>query len=553
MVRGYQVDDLSAADAVVACVKHFALYGASKAGRDYHAVDMSRREMEETFFPPYRAAVDAGARTVMASFNVIDGIPATCNHWLLTEILRDAWGFEGWLVTDYTGISEMKCHGTAATDADAARQSLDAGVDMDMMSEAYIVALPELVESGAIHEEQLDVAVMRVLETKWDLGLFADPFARCEEARVKKVHLCASHRALAREAAREAMVLLKNDDLLLPLQKDASIALIGPLADSRRDMLGCWIAAGDAGDAVSLLDGIGKVATVIFSKGCEIDSENIDLLEDAIRAARQADVTVLMLGESWAMSGEAASRTDIRLPEAQRKLAEAILETGKPLVLVTVSGRPLDLSWEDKHFATLLHAWALGTEAGHALADVIFGTAAPVGKLTMGFPRHVGQVPMTYREKPTGRPFDVSVNYTSKYLDCPNDALFPFGHGLTYGQLEIGEPELDSAEMRPGGTVTLSVEVANPGSREVTETLQLYLRDRVASVSRPVKELRGYQRVTLAAGTTKIVSFEITDSELAFPGKDFLAVVEAGDFEAMVGMSSAILKRVKFTRLADEG
>lgn len=553
MVRGLQGDDLSDPAAVIACVKHFALYGAPSGGRDYHTVDMSRREMEETYFPPYRAAVEAGARTVMTSFNVIDGIPASGNRWLLTDLLRDAWGFDGWIVTDYSAVSEMKNHGTAASDADAARQALDAGVDMDMVSEAYLSALPDLVKSGTIREDQIDAAVMRVLETKWDLGLFNDPFARCDEDRAKAIHLCMPHRMLAREAAREAIVLLKNDDRLLPLKKQGTLALIGPLADSRRDMLGCWVAAGDAADAASPLDGFREVLPeVIFAKGCGIDSSNDELLEEAIRAAALADVVILVLGESFQMNGEAASFTDIRLPQAQRNLAEHILKTGKPVVLVTMSGRPLELSWEDQHFTTILHAWALGTEGGRALADVIFGDAAPVGKLTMGFPRSVGQLPMTYREKPTGRPFDADVHYSSKYLDCPNDALFPFGHGLTYGAFAIGLLDIGSGEMKPGGQVTISMEIKNPCAHPVTDTLQLYLRDPVASVSRPVKELRGYQRVTLAAGESRTISFTITDADLSFPGKDFEPVVEPGDFEAMVGVSSAILKRVRFTRLAEE-
>ncbi len=550
MVRGYQGDDLSDPAAVVACVKHFALYGAATGGRDYHTVDMSRREMEETYFPPYRAAIDAGARTVMTAFNVIDGIPASGNRWLLTDLLRDAWGFQGWVVTDYTAVTEMKNHGTAATDADAARQALDAGVDMDMVSEAFLLELPELVKSGTVSEARIDTAVMRVLETKWDLGLFEDPFARCDEELAEALHLSPETRELAREAARESIVLLKNDERLLPLKKQGTIALIGPLAESRRDMLGCWVAAG--GEAASPYDGIhealGSDARVISAMGCEIHAENDALLDEAVRAAGLADVIILILGESWEMYGEAASRTDIRLPKAQRRLAKRILKTGKPVVLVTMSGRPLELSSEARKFSTMLHAWALGTEGGRALADVIFGDAAPVGKLTMGFPRHVGQVPMTYREKPTGRPFDEEMHYSSKYLDCPNDALFPFGHGLTYGKFETGAVEIDTPEMPPGGTVTVSVKITNIGTQPATETLQLYLRDLVASVSRPVKELRGYQRVTLAAGESRTVSFTVTDADLSFPGADFQPVVEPGEFEAMVGTSSATLQVRRFKR-----
>ena len=544
MVRGYQGNDLADPASVLACVKHFALYGAPMGGRDYHTVDMSRRAMEETYFPPYRAAIDAGARTVMTAFNDIDGIPASANRWLLTELLRGQWGFQGWIVTDYTAVTEMKNHGTAATDSDAARQSLDAGVDMDMVSEAFLAGLPGLVESGAVSETQIDAAVLRVLGTKWDLGLFRDPLARCNHEPA--IHPSPENRKLAREAARESMVLLKNKGGLLPLSKHQNIALIGPLADSRRDMLGCWIAAGDEALAASPLDGFREMAEVVHAKGCGISEGNEDLLADAVRATSQADVVVLVLGECWQMSGEAASRTDIRLPQCQRELAKHILETGKPCVLVTMSGRPLELTWEDSQFPAILQAWALGTEGGHALAEVIFGDAAPVGKLTMGFPRRVGQLPMTYREKPTGRPFDAAVQYSSKYLDAPNDALYPFGHGLTYGEFRHGAVTIDSPEMQPGGTVTVFTEVTNLSTHAATETLQLYIRDLVASVSRPVKELRGYQRVTLAAGESRVVSFHITDADLAFPGRDFQPVVEPGDFEAMIGPSSAELRTVRF-------
>lgn len=555
MVRGYQGDDLADPAAVLACVKHFALYGAPQGGRDYNTVDMSRRAMEETYFPPYRAAVDAGARTVMTSFNEIDGIPATGNHWLLTELLREQWGFEGWIVTDYTSVTEMKNHGTAATDADAAKQALDAGVDMDMVSEAFLAELPSLIESGEVRLDQLDAAVMRVLETKWDLGLFLDPFARCDEERAATIHLSVEHRRLAREAARESVVLLKNDAQLLPLGKQGKIAVIGPLADSRRDMLGCWIAAGDETEAVSLLDGIseavGDQVQVVFAKGCGILTGNRNWLDEAKQAAGEADVVVLVLGEGWQMSGEAASRTDIRLPKCQRKLAQAMLKTGKPCVLVTMSGRPLDLSWEDTKFPAILHAWALGTEGGRALADLIFGDTAPVGKLTMGFPHNVGQLPMTYREKPTGRPFDADVPYSSKYLDAENGALYPFGHGLTYGKFRFGNPTLDVEEMKPGGLITVFTEVTNLSAHPATETVQLYIRDRVASVSRPVKELRGYRRVTLGAGETRVVPFEITDGDLSFPGRDFRPVVEPGEFESMTGPNSADLRAVRFVRVGD--
>ena len=552
MVRGYQGNNLADPASVIACVKHFALYGAPLGGRDYNSVDMSRRAMEETYFPPYRAAIDAGAQTVMTAFNDIDSIPASANRWLLTELLREQWGFQGWIVTDYTAVTEMKNHGTAATDADAAQQAFTAGVDMDMVSEAFMNELPELVKSGAVREEMLDAAVLRILETKWDLGLFRDPFARCKDHST--IYPSPENRKLAREAARESIVLLKNEGGILPLSKHATIALIGPLAESRRDMLGCWIAAGDEALAASPLDGLREMAaTLIHAEGCRINVNNQDLLAEATRAAEQADVVILVLGECWQMHGEAASRTDIRLPECQRELAKRILNTGKPCVLVTMSGRPLELTWEDSQFSTILHAWPLGTEGGHALAEVIFGDVAPIGKLTMGFPRHVGQLPMTYREKPTGRPFNPAEKYSSKYLDAPNDALFPFGHGLTYAAFEYGPVTASSAEMKPGESIRISAEIINRSDHPATETLQLYLRDLVASVTRPLKELRGFQRITLDAGESKTVSFQLTDADLAFPGPGYQPITEPGDFVAMIGPSSALLHSVRFTRSAING
>jgi len=553
MVRGYQGKNLADPTAVLACVKHFALYGAPQGGRDYNTVDMSRRAMEETYFPPYRAAIQAGARTVMTSFNEIDGIPASGNRWLLTELLREQWGFKGWIVTDYTSVTEMIQHGTAAHANDAAKQALNAGVDMDMVSEAFVNELPALIKSGEIPEALLDTAVMRILETKWDLGLFQDAFARCDETRAKTLHRCTAHRQLARQAARESIVLLKNIPQLLPLAKTGTIAVIGPLAHSRRDMLGCWIAAGDEAETCSPLDGIreslaGK-AQVTFAQGCEIHLAHPPWLAEAIHTASEADTVVLVLGECWQMNGEAASRTDIRLPKCQRKLAEAILKTGKPCVLVTLSGRPLALSWEDANFSAILQAWALGTEGGGALADVLFGDAAPVGKLTMGFPHHVGQLPMTYREKPTGRPFDADVQYSSKYLDARNEALYPFGHGLTYGEFHYESPIVDSPEMNPGGSLRVSTKITNLSQHPASDTIQLYLRDPVASVSRPVKELRGFQRITLAGGESRVLSFQISDADLSFPGGDFKPVVESGEFEAMTGPDSVHLKSVRFSRL----
>ncbi len=551
MVRGYQGNNLADPGSVMACVKHFALYGAPLGGRDYHTVDMSRRAMEETYFPPYRAAIGAGARTVMTAFNEIDGVPASGNRWLLTNLLREEWGFTGWIVTDYAAVSEMKNHGTAGTDADAAKQAFHAGVDMDMVSELFLIELPELGKSGAVSENLIDHAVMRILESKWDLGLFDDPFARCHEEHAKQVFMNPRHRKIARQASRESMVLLKNENGLLPLKRRGVIAMIGPLADSRRDMLGCWAAAGDESMAASPLDGlheaVGDDAVILHARGSDVLISNNNLLDEAIKVAESADVIILVLGENWQMNGEAASRANIRLPKCQRKLAKAMLKLGKPCVLVTMSGRPLELSWEERKFTTMLHAWAPGTEGGRALADVIFGAFAPIGKLTMGFPRCVGQLPMSYREKNTGRPFDQNTAYSSKYLDVPNDALFPFGHGLTYATFAYGPVTASAKEMSAGGSITISAVITNLSDHSASETLQLYLRDLVASVTRPLKELRGFKRITLEAGESRVVSFRITTADLTFPGPDFTPISEPGDFEAMIGPSSANLIAVRFS------
>lgn len=550
IVKAYQQDDLSAPSSVMACVKHFALYGAPMGGRDYNTVDMSRRAMEETYFPPYRAAVDAGARTLMTAFNEIDGIPATSNRWLLTDLLRGEWGFQGLIVTDYAAVVELKNHGTAADDADAAKQALHAGADLDMVSEIFLRELPQLVDSGAVSLQEIDAAVMRILEIKWDLGLFKNRFARCDEKTAKAIHLSADMRQLARESAREAMVLLKNDGNFLPLAKQGNIALIGPLIDNGRDMLGSWAAAGDLTHAATSLDGIREALpeNVIFThaRGCELTADDQTLLGEAIRVAALADTVILVLGEAWHMNGEAASLSDIRLPKSQRNLAQAIVETGKPCVLVTMSGRPLDLSWEAQHFPAILHAWALGTEGGRAMADVIFGDFAPVGKLTMGFPRCVGQLPMTYRAKNTGRPFVAAIRYTTKYLDVPNTPLFPFGHGLTYAEFQYGPVTANGTQMKLGETIIISAELTNLTDHSASETLQLYLRDLVASFTRPVMELKGFRRVTLVPGETQRVSFEITEADLAFPGPDFKPITEAGEFEAMIGPSSGDVRSVKF-------
>lgn len=549
-VRGFQGDDLSDPLTVLACVKHFAAYGAPMAGRDYNTVDMSERYFREFYLPPYEAAVDAGALSVMTSFNELDGVPATANHYLLQDLLRDEMGFEGFVVTDYTSINEMIHHGYAADDRDAAKKAVLAGVDMDLQGELYYKYLVGLVEDGEVPEKVIDDAVRRILEMKARLGLFDDPYLYCDAEREKEIVYSEANLEAARDVARKSMVLLKNDGTL-PLQKGEKIAVIGELASSTRDLLGSWKAAGDWDFMKSIADAIkecnGK-ANVTYVKGCSPDGEDRGGFAAALSAARKADKVVMVIGERWDWSGEAASRANINIPGVQSELLEKIAATGKPVAVVLLNGRPLDLSAESEVASAIVEAWYPGTMGAEAVTDVLFGEYNPSGKLSMTFPRSIGQVPIFYYAKNTGRPIYLpDPKYKSKYLDCPNDPLYPFGYGLSYTDFEYSDISLSSSEMRPGDTLTASVTVTNAGKLAGEEVVQLYIRDLVGSVTRPVKQLKGFEKISLAPGESREVTFEITNDMLSFYRQDMSFGSEPGDFLVFIGGSSATDANARFT------
>ena len=555
-VRGYQGNDLRDPRSVMACVKHFALYGAAEAGRDYNTVDMSRLRMYETYLPPYRAAVEAGVGSVMTSFNEVDGIPASANRWLLTDLLRREWGFNGMVVTDYTAIKEMTAHGMGDLSKDA-ELAMKAGVDMDMVDEVYPDYLPKLVASGRIPESSIDRACRRVLEAKYRLGLFSDPFRGCTGERAKSEILTQENRRTAREIAAQSFVLLKNRHSLLPLRKSGTIALVGPLADDRKTPLGSWHAAGDWRNVVSVLEGMtnmgGSGVKILHAVGTippgtpdvpEVPSDTSHLqamISEAVAAAKKADTVVAVLGESAAQSGEAKSRSDIGLPREQKELLKALVATGKPVVLVLMNGRPLTLEWEDTHCGAILEAWLPGIEAGNAIADILFGDRNPSGKLTVTFPRNVGQIPIYYAHKNTGRPFNAenpSLRFVSRYLDVPNDPLYAFGHGLSYTSFSCSDVNLSKASLSDNETLQASVRVTNTGTRPGEETLQLYISQPAASVARNVMDLRGFQKVLLQPGEIKEVTFAVTTEDLKFWNADLKHDWEPGEFLIRIGGSS---------------
>jgi len=560
-VRGYQGADLAAPNTILACVKHFALYGAIEAGRDYNTVDMSRRQMYQFYLPPYKAAIEAGAATVMTSFNEVDGIPATGNHWLLSDLLRKEWGFKGFVVTDYTSINEMIPHGIVKNEYEAAELAIKAGVDMDMQGSVYATQLKKLVEDKKVPVKLIDDAVMRILEAKYKLGLFKDPYRYCDTLRAATVIMNPEFLQAARETAQKSMVLLKNDGQLLPLKPNQKIALIGPLGDAQRDMIGNWSAAGDFKKAVTLLEGLKAAGvSVSYAQGSNISADaqlmgklglqpgDADkMLKEALETARVADVVVLALGESQGMSGEAASRSDIGIPDAQKRLMEAVLQTGKPVVLALFNGRPMTLEWENAHIPAILETWFGGTQAGNAIADVLLGKFNPSGKLTMTFPRNTGQIPIYYNRKNTGRPIDANNKYTSKYLDVPNDPLFPFGFGLSYTTFEYGPVSLSAKSMAMNGKLRATVTVSNTGHFDGHETVQLYLRDVTASVNRPLQELRGFKKIFLRKGEQQEVNFEISVSDLKFYDSNMQYVAEPGEFRVQIGPNSRDVQEVSFS------
>lgn len=573
MVRGYQAPGLKDSTAVMSCVKHYALYGAAEGGRDYNTVDMSQIRMYQDYLRPYKAAVEAGVGSVMTSFNDINGIPATANRWLLTEVLRNQWGFRGFVVTDYTAINELTNHGLGNLQ-EVSVLALKAGVDMDMVGEGFLTTLKKSLQEGKITQAEIDNACRRVLEAKYKMGLFEDPYRHINEARAKREILKPENIAFAREAARRSIVLLKNDNQTLPLRKSGTIAVIGPLADNPADMLGTWAFFGDRSKIVTVLQGIKNVAgpgvKVTYAKGsdftdnprmaaaltffggsvqakpeAEVKAAAKKMLDEALEVALGADVVVAVLGEPAGWSGEAASRAEIDIPEPQKSLLARLVETGKPVVLVLVNGRPLTLTWENEHVPAIVETWAAGTEAGNAIADVLFGDYNPSGRLTMSFPRSTGQIPVYYNHKNTGRPFDEKNKFTSKYIDIPNEPLYPFGYGLSYTTFEYGDITVSKTNLKGNETLTVSMTVTNTGSYPAEETVQLYIGDPVASISRPVKELKGFKKIYLKPGEKKEVTFTVSTEELKFYNADLKYVWEPGEFIIYVGPNSRDVKQVK--------
>lgn len=568
-VHGYQGDSMQGKDEILSCVKHFALYGASEAGKDYNTVDMSHLRMYNEYFAPYRAAVEAGVGSVMSSFNIVDGIPATANKWLLTDVLRDEWGFQGLLVTDYNSIAEMSIHGVAPL-KEASVRALQAGTDMDMVSCGFLNTLEESLKEGKVTEAQIDAACRRVLEAKYKLGLFADPYKYCDTLRAEKELYTPEHRAVAREVAAETFVLLKNENHLLPLEEKGKIALIGPMADARNNMCGMWSMTCTPSGHGTLLEGIrsavGDKAEILYAKGSNVyyDAEmekgavgirplergnDQQLLAEALRTAARADVIVAAVGECAEMSGESPSRTNLEIPDAQQDLLKALVKTGKPVVLLLFTGRPLILNWESEHIPSILNVWFGGSETGDAVADVLFGKAVPCGKLTTTFPRSVGQLPLFYNHLNTGRPDPdnrVFNRYASNYLDESNEPLYPFGYGLSYTDFVYGDLQLSSETLPKNGNLTASVTVTNKGNYDGYETVQIYLRDIYAEIARPVKELKGFDRIFLKKGESREVKFVLTEDDLKFYNSGLQYIYEPGEFDVMIGTNSRDVQTKRF-------
>ena len=583
MVLGFQGtnvnDQLKRNDEIMACVKHFALYGASEAGRDYNTVDMSRNRMFNEYMYPYEAAVKAGVGSVMASFNEVDGVPATANRWLMTDILRKQWGFNGFVVTDFTGIAEMVEHGIGDLQTVSAR-ALNAGVDMDMVSEGFAGTLKKSLDEGKVSMETLDTACRHILEAKYKLGLFDNPYKYCDLKRPARDIFTKEHRDVARKIAGESFVLLKNEPAgtgqnpVLPLEKKGTVAVVGPLANTRSNMPGTWSVAARLKDYPSVYEGLkemmaGKV-NITYAKGSNLISDaayeeratmfdrslnrdqrtDKELLDEALKIAAGADVIVAALGESSEMTGESSSRTNLDLPDVQRTLLEALLKTGKPVVLTLFTGRPLTLNWEQANVPAILNVWFGGSEAAYAIGDVLFGDVNPSGKLTMTFPKNVGQIPIYYAHKNTGRPLPQGKwfeKFRSNYLDVDNDPLYPFGYGLSYTTFQYGDVTLSAPTMGQENSITAKVTVTNTGKRDGAEVVQLYIRDLVGSITRPVKELKGFEKIFLKAGESKTVSFNITPDLLHFYDYDLNYVAEPGDFDVMVGGNSRTVKTSRLT------
>jgi beta-glucosidase len=557
-VKGFQGTDLADATTMAACLKHFVSYGAVEAGRDYNTVDMSERVLQEVYLPPFKAAIDAGAATIMPSFNEIDGQPATGNKHILIDILRKQFGFSGMVVSDYGAISEMMNHGVAATGAEATKLALESGNDMDMMSSLYLNEIPKLVREGKLDQKYLDDAVRRVLRLKFDLGLFDNPYKYSDPQREKKEIRSSDKLSLARDVAKRSIVLLKNQNQLLPLKKDyKTIAVIGPLADDKENMNGSWSFFGESQHPVSILEGIksklGKGTNILFHAGCNLYDNNKDKFNEAVSIASKAEVVILAVGEGLQMNGEGASRADIGLPGVQQELVEAIAKTGKPIVVVLLNGRPLTIEWIDQNIPAIVESWTLGSEAGNAVADVLFGDYNPSGKLPVTFPRSLGQIPIYYNHKNTGRPYNgdykESANnrfYSSRYRDIKNTPLYPFGYGLSYTTFNYSEISLNSDKINSGEKLEVTITVSNTGQYDGEEVVQLYIHDLVGSVTRPVKELKGFQKVFIKAGESKKIIFMISAKDLSFYRADMSWGTEPGFFDIFIGGNSVDLQKKRF-------
>jgi beta-glucosidase len=569
MVKGYQ-GDLSKNNNIMACVKHYALYGAAEAGRDYNTTDMSLTRMFNEYLPPYKGAVDAGAGSVMASFNDINGIPATANKFLMTDVLRRQWGFKGFVVTDYTGINEMQAHGLGDLKTVSAL-ALNAGIQMDMVGEGFLTTLKKSLSEGKVNQQQIENACRLILEAKYKLGLFDNPYKYCDENRAKTEVFTDANRKEARRIAADCFVLLKNQNNTLPLKKSGTIAVVGPLADSKENMPGTWSVAANFSKATSVLTGlkdvIGDKAKILYAKGSNLDADAAfeeratmfgksiqrdnrpaaDIIAEAVNIANQSDVIVAALGEAAEMTGEASSRTSLDIPEAQKDLLKALLKTGKPVVLVLFTGRPLTIKWENDNVPAILNVWFGGSEAGYAVADVLFGDVNPSGKLTTTWPQNVGQVPLYYNHKNTGRPLNGPwfQKFQSNYLDVSNDPVYPFGYGLSYTSFSYSDIKLSSTSLKGNQTLTASITVTNTGNKDGKEVVQLYIRDVVGTNTRPVKELKGFQKIELKIGESKTVSFNVTTTDLKYYNTDLKYDWEAGEFEIMIGTNSKDVKKGK--------
>jgi beta-glucosidase len=543
-VEGYQGESLADPDTIVACPKHYVAYGGAEGGRDYNTVEVSERTLRDVYLPPFKASVEAGAGTLMSAFNDLNGIPASANRFTLTTVLREEWEFEGFVVSDWNSIGELVVHGIAGTRAQAGKEAVEAGVDMDMEGNVYQMTLASLVEEGAVSESTVDDAVRRILTIKFRLGLFDRPYT--DTGLAAKVIQCKEHIEAARDSARRSMVLLKNENGLLPLKKDLKIvAVIGPLADEQDALLGCWPCMGKPEDVVTVLEGIKNMVSekteVLHAKGCDIQGDSTEGLKDAADKAKAADVAIVVVGESREMSGEAGCRSSLDLPGVQERLVRDVCDTGVPVVMVLLNGRPISISWSAEHVLAILEAWHPGIQGGNAVADLLFGDFNPVGRLPVTFPRTVGQVPIYYNHKNTGRP-PTFLLYTSKYIDLPSTPLFPFGHGLSYTQFEYSNLTISPESITANGEVEMSLDVKNVGDCKGDEVVQLYLRDLVGSVTRPLKELKGFKRITLKPGEKTTVKFVVGPEQLAFVNRGMKRVVEPGAFEVMIGGSSENIK-----------